>query len=40
MDLKAVGQRIKSAREAKNLTQEELDALVNNWIPLLQLQMH
>lgn len=24
MDLKAVGQRIKSAREAKNLTQEEL----------------
>lgn len=56
MDLKAVGQRIKSAREAKNLTQEELAALVNlspthvsvierglklqNWIPLLQLQMH
>ena len=29
MDLKAVGQRIKSAREAKNLTQEELAALVN-----------
>jgi hypothetical protein len=27
MDLKAVGQRIKSAREAKNLTQEELAAL-------------
>ena len=24
MDLKAVGQRIKAAREAKNLTQEEL----------------
>lgn len=40
MDLKAAGQRIKSAREAKNLTQEELAALVNNWIPLLQLQMH
>ena len=29
MDLKAVGQRIKPAREAKNLTQEELAALVN-----------
>lgn len=29
MDLKAVGQRIKSAREAKNLTQEELAALVH-----------
>ena len=29
MDLKAVGQRIKSAREEKNLTQEELTALVN-----------
>ena len=29
MDLKAVGQRIKDAREAKNLTQEELAALVN-----------
>ena len=29
MDLKAVGQRIKVAREAKNLTQEELAALVN-----------
>ena len=29
MDLKVVGQRIKSAREAKNLTQEELAALVN-----------
>ena len=29
MDLKAVGQRIKSAREAKNFTQEELAALVN-----------
>ena len=29
MDLKAVGQRIKAAREAKNLTQEELAALVN-----------
>ena len=29
MDLKAVGQRIKTAREAKNLTQEELAALVN-----------
>ena len=29
MDLKAVGQRIKSAREAKNLTQEALVALVN-----------
>lgn len=29
MELKAVGQRIKSAREAKNLTQEELAALVN-----------
>ena len=28
-DLKAVGQRIKAAREAKNLTQEELAALVN-----------
>ena len=28
MDLKAVGQRIKDAREAKNLTQEELAALV------------
>ena len=28
MDLKAVGQRIKAAREAKNLTQEELAALV------------
>ena len=27
--LKAVGQRIKAAREAKNLTQEELAALVN-----------
>ena len=26
MDLKAVGQRIKAAREAKNLTQEELAA--------------
>ena len=26
MDLKAVGQRIKSAREAKNLTQEEVVA--------------
>ena len=52
MDLKAVGQRIKAAREAKNLTQEELAALVNlspthvsviergNLIPLLRLQMH
>ena len=29
MDLKAVGQRIKAAREAKNFTQEELAALVN-----------
>lgn len=29
MDLKAVGQRIKAAREAKNLTQEGLAALVN-----------
>ena len=29
MDLKAVGRRIKAAREAKNLTQEELAALVN-----------
>ena len=29
MDLKAVGQRIKSAREAKISTQEELAALVN-----------
>ena len=29
MDLKAVGQRIKAAREAKNLTQEELAALVS-----------
>ena len=29
MDLKAVGQRIKAAREAKNLTQEELASLVN-----------
>lgn len=29
MDLKAVGQRIKDAREEKNLTQEELAALVN-----------
>lgn len=29
MDLKAVGHRIKAAREAKNLTQEELAALVN-----------
>ena len=29
MDLKAVGKRIKAAREAKNLTQEELAALVN-----------
>lgn len=29
MDLKAVGQRIKDAREEKNLTQEELVALVN-----------
>lgn len=29
MDLKAVGQRIKATREAKNLTQEELAALVN-----------
>ena len=29
MDLKAVGQRIKSAREAKNLTQEELAEKVN-----------
>jgi transcriptional regulator with XRE-family HTH domain len=29
MDLKAVGQRIKMAREAKNLTQEELAAMVN-----------
>ena len=29
MDLKAVGQRIKAAREAKNLTQEELAGLVN-----------
>ncbi len=29
MDLKAVGQRIKDAREAKNFTQEELAALVN-----------
>ena len=29
MELKAVGQRIKAAREAKNLTQEELAALVN-----------
>ena len=29
MDLKAVGQRIEAAREAKNLTQEELAALVN-----------
>ena len=29
MDLKVVGQRIKEAREAKNLTQEELAALVD-----------
>lgn len=29
MDLKAVGQRIKAARETKNLTQEELAALAN-----------
>ena len=35
MDLKAVGQRIKSAREAKNLTQEELAALVNCFLQAL-----
>lgn len=29
MDAKAVGQRIRAAREKKNLTQEELAALVN-----------
>ena len=29
MDLKAVGLRIKQAREAKNLTQENLAALVD-----------
>ena len=29
MDLKLVGQRIKSAREAKNLSQEDLAALVD-----------
>lgn len=29
MDLKAVGLRIKAAREAKNLTQENLAALVD-----------
>lgn len=29
MDLKAVGQRIKDAREAKNLTQEDLAAIVD-----------
>lgn len=29
MDLKAVGQRIKEAREAKGLTQEELAAMVD-----------
>lgn len=29
MDLKAVGQRIKAAREAKNLTQEDLAALAD-----------
>lgn len=29
MDLKAVGQRIKEAREAKNLTQEDLAAIVD-----------
>lgn len=29
MDLKAVGRRIKDAREAKNLTQEDLAALVD-----------
>ena len=28
MDLKAVGQRIKMAREAKGLTQEDLAAMV------------
>ncbi len=30
MDLKAVGQRIKAAREAKNLTQEESVSGVTN----------
>lgn len=29
MDAKAVGQRIKTAREKKNLTQEDLAALVD-----------
>ena len=29
MDLKAVGQRIKEAREAKGLTQEDLAAIVD-----------
>ena len=29
MDAKTVGQRIKAAREKKNLTQDELAALVN-----------
>lgn len=29
MDLKAVGQRIREAREAKNLTQEDLAAIVD-----------
>ena len=29
MDAKAVGQRIKAAREKKNLTQEDLAALID-----------
>ena len=36
MDLKAVGQRIKAAREAKNLTQEELAALVNLHVSVIE----
>ena len=31
MDLKAVGLRIKTAREAKGLTQENLAAIVNTY---------
>ena len=36
MDLKAVGQRIKAAREAKNLTQEELVNLSTTHVSVIE----
>ena len=37
MDLKAVGQRIKMAREAKGLTQEDIDTKNDRWLQYMMM---